>query len=150
MTNEGWSWWSGFDEEHFSFGPFSSRDEAIAEAQSDACGEFQDKNGTWKVGIWLVEARKDPLRLAEYINVERMLECADEAVGESDRASEDDDPPYFDITPQQEADLTECIKRVCDAWQTEHKIWPDTYTFSAMRNHEYIVVAHPNDKESDA
>jgi hypothetical protein len=148
MENGEWKWWSGHDEENFALGPFDTRQEAIDAAQHDACGEFQDVDDVWKVGVHLVEARKDPLRLADFIDVEGMLERAEESVSDSDRASEYDDPPYFEITPAQESALTERIKTICDEWQAQFGIRPETYTFSAMRNSEYVVVPHPNDKAS--
>lgn len=142
-SHDGWKWYSGNDEEHFSLGPFETRQDAIDTARDDACGEFQDVDGSWKVGIHLVEARKESLRLSEWIDVERMIERADEDVGESDRASENDDPPYFDIGPAYAAVLERRIKAVVDAWQKSSGLTFDTYTFSAMRNPEYVVVPHP-------
>lgn len=127
-------------------GPCATRDEAIEDARLDACGEFQDEDGTWKVGVHVVEARQDPLRLADWIDVERMLECAEDQLAESDRVSyEHDDGPWFEATKEQEADIVKRIERACDEWQAAHGLVFTCRTFSASRNHESVVVPHPND-----
>lgn len=148
MTDAGWKWFSGTNEEYFAHGPFDTREEAIQAAQEDACGEFQDDDGTWKVGVHLVEARQDPLRLADWIDVQRMMECAEEDLGESDRVCYefDDDPPYFESTREQQADLERRIKLACDEWQAAHGLTFTVRTFSASRNHDHVVVPHPNNE----
>lgn len=143
MDDAGWKWYAGSDEENFSIGPCDTREEALAQATDERCGEFKDDG--WKLSIYLVEARKDPIRLADYIDVEQMLERADEAVSGSDRASEYDDLPYFDLSAQQIDDLIERIKRACDAWQAEHNIIPAMYTFSSCRKHEHVIIALPDE-----
>ncbi|SDG35396.1 hypothetical protein [Pelagibacterium luteolum] len=143
-TNE-WKWWGGVDEEVCTYGPFDTKEDVIAEAAADGTGEFQDENGNWKIGVHVVEARKDPLRLADWIgDADELMERAEESVSDSDRASsEHDEPPYFECSKDQEADLERRIKAACDEWQAEHKLTFTTFTFSASRNHEYVVVDHP-------
>lgn len=147
--DNGWKWFAGGNDEYFSIGPCDTRDEAIAEATQDCSGEFQDEaDGKWKVGIHLVEARQDPLRLSRFVDVERMLERAEEDVSESDMVNYDfgDDGPFFKATPVQENDLEARIKKACDEWQDAHSIAYKPHTFSASRNHDYVVVPHPNDR----
>jgi hypothetical protein len=147
--HDDWKWYSGNNEEYFSLGPFDTRQEAIDAAQDDAGGEFQDDDGsTWKVGVHIVEARKESLRLSQWIDVERMVENADEDVGESDRSSEYDVPPYFKFTKEQYADLVRRLKAACDEWQSAYGLTFNTHTFSAMRNADYVVVPHPYNEEA--
>lgn len=151
-ANDGWAWWSGHDEEWMNCGPCDTREEAIEEARQDACGEFQDEaDGKWKVSVYVVEARQDPLRLADWIETDRLLERAEESLYDSDRVSgEHDDGPWFECTKEQEADLAARIKRACDEWQEAHGLVFTSQTFSASRNHDHVVVPHPNDDEVPA
>lgn len=144
---DGWKWFAGTNDEYFSIGPHETRDEAIETARQDACGEFQDEDGVWKVGVHVVEARQDPLRLSIFIDVDHMLERAEEDVSESEFVNYDygDDGPFFSATQDQEADLAARIKRVCDEWQDAHGLAYVPRAFSASRNHDYVVVRHPND-----
>ena len=147
-TND-WQWWGGVHEEVCTYGPCSTKEEVIAEAVDDGIGEFQSEDGSWKIGVHVCEARKDPLRLANWImEVDELLEHAEESVADSDRASEYDDPPFFDCTKDQKADLEQRIKAACDDWQTAHGLVFKTWTFSSSRNHEHIVVDHPQPAEA--
>lgn len=137
----GWRWWGGYQEEWCVYGPYLTRNEVIVEAQEDALGEFQAEDGTWKIGVFICEARQDPLRLADWINIEDMLERAEAILCDSHRVgSEGDEGPFFDATPEQEIDLTERIKRACDEWQAAHGLVFTCKTFSASRNREHVVV----------
>jgi len=75
-----------------------------------------------------------------------MLETAEDNIADSDRVNYEygDEGPFFGCTPEQERDLEERIKRACDEWQEEHGLVFKSNTFSASRNREYVVVAHPN------
>lgn len=140
-----WQWWGGAHEEVCTYGPCDTKEEIIAEAVADGIGEFQAEDGSWKLGVHVCEARKDPLRLCDWIgDADELLERAEESLGDSDRASEHDDPPYFDCTKDQQADLENRIKAACNDWQTAHGLVFTTWTFSASRNHEYVVVDHPS------
>ncbi len=140
-----WQWWGGVDEEVCIYGPHETRDEVIAEATSDGIGEFQAEDGTWKISIHVCEARKDSLWLSDWImEIDELLERADEAVSDSDRASEHDDPPYFDCKKEHQADLERRIKAACDEWQAANNLFFKTWTFSASRNHEHVVIDLPS------
>lgn len=145
MTGE-WKWWGGTDEEVCTWGPYDTRDEVIQAGIEDGCGEFQDESGKWKIGFHIVEARKDHLRLSDWIDADRALERADESVADSDLASEYDDGGYFDCTTEQQRDLERRIKSACDEWQDHHGLAFKTWTFSASRNNEYVVVDAPDDR----
>jgi hypothetical protein len=73
-TKNYWGWWAGSSEEYCTIGPCASRDEVIAEATDEALGEFEDDDGTWKLGFHICEAEQRPLRLAEWIEADRLLE----------------------------------------------------------------------------
>lgn len=141
-----WQWWAGDSEEWFYIGPYASREEAIEEATDAATGEFQDEDdgGVWTVGIYVVEARQDPLRIADWIKAYDLLDVAEEEVSESDRASEYDDDEFFKCSIEQQRDLEERVKRACDEWQEAHGLVFKCRSFSATRNAEYIVVPHPD------
>lgn len=143
MSSTGWKWWAGTNEEIMTYGPRDTREDAIREAQEDRMGEFQDEDGTWKIGCHVVEARQDPLRLADWIDVDRLLERAEESLADSDRVgAEGDEGPWFECTPEHERDLAERIARACDEWQAAHGLVFTCQTFSASRNAEYVVVPH--------
>lgn len=120
MSEPHWFWWSSTDEEHFD-GPFKTRDAAIANLDGD-------------LG-WVCEAHQSPLRLALYVDVETLLENAEDTA--SDLSNEDGDP-IFDPSPEQTADLQARIKRACDEWQDAHGIQFIPWSFTDIRNKESI------------
>lgn len=144
-----WKWWAGDNEEWMSVGPCDTRDEAIEQATDECMGEFQDdKDGKWKLAFHIVEASNENLRLASWIEADRLLERAEDSLADSDRvAGENDDGPWFTTTPEQEKDLEARIKRVCDEWQLAHGLVFTCSTFNQTRNNEYVVVDHPQSDE---
>lgn len=140
----GWQWWGGLHQEVCIYGPCTTREQVIEEAVADGTGEFQAQDGSWKIGVHVCEARKDSLKLSDWIGaIDDILEQADERVSDSDRSSEHDDLPYFDCTQDQQVDLEARIKAACDEWQAAHGLVFKTWTFSASRKHEHVVVDHP-------
>ena len=143
-TTSPWQWWAGSSEEWCTVGPEDTRAAIIQAATNDSLGEFEHEGGGWNLGFYIVEARQDPLRLADWIESDRLLERAEDNVADSDRAgSEYDDGPWFKCTPEQEKDLEERIKRACDEWQAAHALIFSCSTFSHARNQEHVVVDHP-------
>ena len=145
VENEGqWQWWAGTDEEWMTVGPCDTRDQVIAEATNDRLGEdlIDEK---WMLGFHIVEARQDPLRLADWIGADRLLEYAEDNIADSDRvAAEYDEGPWFKATGEQEADLVKRVKAACDEWQAAHGLNFKSFTFSHTRNDEDVVVPHPD------
>lgn len=140
-TKSEWKWWAGDDEQLMTIGPCDTRDDAIAEAQSQQIGEFEDENGEWKLSFYVVEARQDPLRLADWIGADDLLGRAEDGVYDSARiSSECDDGPFFEVTPEQEADLAKRIREACDQWQAAHGLVFRCNTFSHQRNGEDVVI----------
>jgi hypothetical protein len=139
-----WGWWAGADEEYCTIGPCGSREEVIAAAQQEAMGEFRDDDDIWKLRFWICEAEKRPLRLADWIEADRLLERAEEVLSDSDRVGcEDDEGPWFETTNEQDADLRKRIAAACDEWQAAHGLVFTCKTFSASRNHEHVMCKHP-------
>ncbi|WP_353429219.1 hypothetical protein [Paracoccus denitrificans] len=138
-----WQWYSGRNDENFSFGPCDTREEAIRLAVEDGMCEERsaDDPEVWENHIHLVEAQSAPLRLADWIGTDTLLERADEAVADSDRiCHEHGDGPWFEATPEQEADLAARLCRACDEWQAAHGLTFTCRTFSATRNAEFVIV----------
>lgn len=128
-TDDGWKWWASIDGEYYEVGPCDTREGAIQSARTDFEG----------AAFTITRARQDPLRLAEWIDTERMLDRAEDQLADSDRLGEfDDDPPFFEATPQQKADLEKRVKRACDEWQAAHGLVFKVRTFSAMDNKERV------------
>lgn len=139
-----WKWWAGTSDEWFTEGPFESREEAVIEATVQRLGEFKDSDGLWKLRFCLVEARQNPLRLADHLDVERMLEAAEDSLESSERVGELDDGPFFGCTPEQEKDLASRVASACDAWQQANSLRFDVKTFSHTRGEELVVVPRPD------
>lgn len=134
-----WKWWAGQTDEFYTVGPCESKDEAINEAISDGIGEWLDVSQTphvWMQSFSVIEATHDPLRLADWIYADTMLERADDALADSDRVSceHDGNGPWFKATPEQEADLIQRVKAACDEWQAAHGLVFKSTTFSHQRN----------------
>ncbi|MFC3163105.1 hypothetical protein [Ciceribacter thiooxidans] len=143
-TESPWQWWAGKDEEWCTVGPEDTRKAIIQAATGDELGECQDDGGAWHLSFHIVEARQDPLRLADWIETYKLLERAEENFADGDRrADEHDDGPWFECSPEQEKDLAERIKRACDEWQAAHGLVFTCSTFSHTRNSEHITVDHP-------
>lgn len=135
-----WQWWAGSSDEWCTVGPEGSREEIIQAATNDSLGETDD-DGSWKLVFHIVEARQDDLRLADWIESDRLLERAEDSMADSDRtSSEYDDGPWFECSPEQEKDLEERVKRACDEWQAAHGLKFSCPTFSHTRNNEVVVV----------
>ena len=143
--DSGWGWWAGSNEDLFDVGPCETRDEAISEAiGSCTYNEFQNDDGRWMVEVFLCEARNEPLRLADWIDADDLLERAEDNLWDRDRVSgEFEEGPWFVATLEQAADLADRVKRACDEWQAAHGLTFNTGTFSHVRNQEELVLEHP-------
>jgi hypothetical protein len=137
VTSADWEWWAGQGGEHFTSGPHDSREAAVEAGKEEFPGEPFD----------ICEAKQAPLKLSDWIDVDRIMQDAEDSIDESDRVCSDfDEPPYFPVTPEQEKDLTARIKRACDEWQAAHGLVFTVRTFSDARNHESI----PAEETSEA
>jgi hypothetical protein len=141
-----WQWWISGDAENYQ-GPFASREEASAEARGQAMGEHLDERGVTMLRFYITEARQDPLVLADWIDVEEVIDRAEEALVVSDRVgAECDKGPWFDYPAATFADLEARIKQACTDWQTAHGLVFTCRTFSASRNEETILIPAREDE----
>lgn len=140
-----WLWYAGDNDETFSIGPCSTKEEIIANAVGDGIGEWLDDSEDPPLRMQtfdITEARQDPLRLSDWIEADTLLERADECLSNGDRVSTDyDDAPWFNADAAQEADLVRRVKAACDEWQAHHGLVFKCNTFSHQRNSETITRA---------
>lgn len=138
-----WEWWAGKDEEYFTIGPCATREQAIQEAVDDGICEWPVDGSDpeeWEHRIHLIEAQQAPLRLADWIDSDTVLERADESVADSFRVTEYDEGPWFEATAEQEADLAARLRRACDEWQAAHGLTFNAQSFSSVRATDFVVV----------
>lgn len=146
-TEGKWEWWAGNDEWK-TVGPEPTREAVIQAATDDCIGETKDENGNWVLAFEIIEARQDPLRLADWCRFDELIERANDDLSDSDRvAAEYDDGPWIEPNGEQEKNLIERLKKACDDWQEAHGLVFKTRTFSHSRNTEDIVVPHPTPDE---
>lgn len=136
MTDQSqWNWYYAASEEGPYTGPFAAREDAIAEGQGDYDG----------AGFWVGEAKNPPVRLADWIGADWILERAGESLFDNDRVcAEFDDGDVFVCSKEQEADLIARLKVACDEWQAAHSLVFTTYTFEQMRNVEFVEAMEGN------
>jgi hypothetical protein len=122
-----WQWYAGRDEETFTVGPCSTRDDIIAEAQCDFCGE----------GFHIVEATKGTMQ--------RWLPSGSEIVEQMFERSSDDGAfgeDYGEPTgaAEEQAAADADLDAVLLSWYGRHKdIFPVPWEFAASRNAEWIA-----------
>ena len=122
-------WYHTTDPEGFWHGKCATREDAVADGRSYYDGD----------PFCVAWAVNDPIRLADWIDADRLLERAEDRLADSDRVcGEFDDDIVFRVTPAQERDLEDRIKRVCDEWQAAHNLVFTFNTFSAMGEPEWI------------
>jgi hypothetical protein len=125
-------WYYTTDPEGIWHGRCSSREEAIEIGRDEHAGE----------NYFVAWAVNDPIRLADWIEADSILERADESLADSDRVCyEYDDQPHFEATPEQERDLIARLQRACDEWQAAHKLVFTVNTFSKMGKPELISAS---------
>lgn len=117
-----WFWWSGFDGENYD-GPFNTREAAIANLD----GEFG----------YVCEARQDPLTFSDWLDMESIFDCAEEAMMDNGHTNEDGDP-VFEVSTEQAKDLAYRLKRACDEWQAANGLVFIPWDFTEVRNKEQI------------
>ena len=130
MTNikTGWLWFSGSNAEHYS-DTHNTREEAIA--------------ALYGFGGYIVEAIQEPLRLADYIDAESILEGAED---DAEQYSNEDGDRIFACAEDQLDDLQARLKTACDEWQASQLLAFIPYCFTSTRNAEKIAPdaqAHP-------
>lgn len=140
-----WAWWAGKSTDDYALvGPCRTRDEAIAEAVDHGFGEWLDEAEdppVWKHTFVVFEAEHAPLRLADWIRADQIIEMADEDLADSERvSSEYDDGPWFRATPEQKSELARDLRAACDEWQRRNGLVFTCCTFNAQRGEEAVTV----------
>lgn len=141
LTEENWAWWAGTEySDTFAVGPCATRQEAIDQACAEKVG-YREKDGEAYCRMTITEAINPALQLSDWIDVEEMVDRADEQVADSDRVCyEFDEPPYFAIEPEAFKDLTDRVKRAVSDWQKIHRPNFKVCTFERMRNTETVII----------
>lgn len=121
-----WHWYAGDNDEVYTTGPHSSRDEALTEA----CGMGWER-------IVLCEACKVPVKLSSYFSTEGILEAVSE---DDDLTNEYGDGVEISTTPEQSRELEALVRAVIDDWQARHKIIIDPWAFTEVRKVEEVEV----------
>ena len=119
-----WKWYAGSSEEVFGH-ECDTREEAVYCAQNECLEE----------GGYIVEARKEPLFLAEYFDADNFLDDAEDAA--YDYASEDGDP-LFEMSVYQRSDLEQAVRAAITEWQRRNKLVFMPWRFTNQRNDEFI------------
>lgn len=138
MRTEHWYWWAAYNDEGiYTVGPCNTREEVINKATQEFVPDTEGK-----LVIWLCEATHEAVRIADWIDLDSLLDTAENNLSQSSHtASGIEDDRIFDCTVDQEADLISRIRTVCNQWQKDHGLVFQTKTFSDVRN-EQIVVTH--------
>jgi len=128
-ATDGWLWFSGSNDENYS-NTHNTREHAIAELDGH--------------GGYIVEARQDPMRMANYIDADSLFESAEEDASEF---SNGDGDPIFECTRDQQSDLQDRLRQACDKWQEDHELVFKPWCFTDTRNSEKIA---PDEPRADA
>jgi hypothetical protein len=128
MTNILWYHAAHEDSEAW-FGGFKTREEAIVAGQNERDGYF-----------WVCLATSTPLRLADWLGLDDILERAEETFADSERANPENDDEVFSVSGEQAADLQARLSAACDEWQAAHGLIFAARTFDHMEAFERIEV----------
>lgn len=128
-----WDWYYARHEDSCHSGPFSTREDAIAEGLDDF--------GEDEYGFSICEATNDPIALADWARFDTLIEDARETIVDNDRLSSefDEGNDVFICTKEQEGLLIDALKKTCHDWQKTHDLVFKANTFEASRNQEWIV-----------
>jgi broad specificity phosphatase PhoE len=128
------AWWYSQDEERWN-GPCSSREEAISEGR----GEYDAESFM----VMDAETGDYDMRLDVDTITERLSERNE------DRSDPDGDPPLYQITKEQGADLAAMVNAAIMRWVHKHRIDIRAWCFVKQSPHETISAETP-DEESKA
>ena len=118
-----------FNEENF-YGPFESREAALAEAMSElTCQDhFDPEQAEHFVYTGMDEPHTPTLPGVEWL-VENLQEMAYDAIGE---AAED---WLEDVTNEEEEDLQDMVMEAVNKWLEKHKKQPTFFTVTEVETH---------------
>ena len=116
-----WKWYSGISDEELSHGPFDMREQAVSALDG--------------YGGYVVLARKVPLLLSGYFDVDTFLENAEDAA--CDLGNEHGDL-LFNVSKEQSDDLQARIRAAIELWQYAHDLTFLPWVFNHTISREYI------------
>jgi len=124
-----YKWWYGPNEELFTEGPFDTRDAAVDFALSNDGGV-------------VVEARKSEVSLSSYIDVDDILEQAEERSAD-DHGWMEDCNPLFDLSSDDINSLERYMRGAVDKWQSDRELTFVPRVFSEVRNTTFVKAGGP-------
>lgn len=136
-----WQWWGSYDGgEHMTVGPAESRDELIQMLLDDRIGEYQAKDGSWRIKAEISECQENHVDLARFFDVDFFLERAAEEMDENECGGDEDGErhPVEQISKEQERDLEARVRAAIRQWQKDHGLKLRSYWFVDTRNSETV------------
>ena len=127
-----------FEDAEAWHGGFDTRAEAVANGDR-----------TYDDYFFVALGVNPPLRLADWIGADDILERATETLADSDRTTGDEDQDWFAVTVDQAADLAARLRQACDDWQAAHGLVFTCWCFAAMSPPERIDVALPGQTDAE-
>lgn len=119
---------ASFEDSESWSGGFATREEVIAAGMRDYDDFF-----------YICLASNPPVALKDWIV--NPLDAAEDALHDSERVMPDfDDDTIFSVTPAQDSDLLERIRKACDEWQEAHNLVFTVRTFESMDEVERIEI----------
>ena len=133
-------WYAGVDDEHYTEGPYATREECITSARSDGIGEYQDNSGEWRYGIHICEAQENNQDLAEWFCANVFIEDTVAYMDDNGCGSNEDGDfhPLDGLTDAQVKDLEASVRSAIRHWQKRNGLKLRSYWFKDVRNQEYI------------
>jgi hypothetical protein len=113
LTASSTAWYSSNDEEHWTGGPYETREEAEAGA----------KDNEHRL---ICEATKGPIRVSRLFDQCEFIENAEERI--HDLSNEDGDP-ILDFKPEVNLNLRDRVRKAIDEWQVAHQLAPMPWLF---------------------
>jgi hypothetical protein len=141
-TERHWSWWAGYDEERYTVGPCTTREEAIAEAISSCIfSEIEPKNpgDPWTIRFYVIEATQWQISDIK-IDANTVLENLSEHVYE-EMLDPEGDGNLFDLSPEDTKNLSLFLTKAFHEWAVDKKL--KNWAFKDSRNGEWIELPHP-------
>ncbi|WP_300379574.1 hypothetical protein [Henriciella sp.] len=148
-----WGWYASADEENYTVGPEASREDVIEAAIGDEVGlGDQNEDGSWNISFHILEARKEPVQMADYFHVGRWVEDLEngpfyDMSGEA--CGWNDDSIVSHIKSEQWTELQQVVRAAIAKWQSERDIQIRPWVFTESRNGEDISMVLPADEDAN-
>lgn len=142
---DGWGWYAGWDDEHYTCGPEDSREAIIQAARNEEIGfRDADEDGPDRLCFHIVEARQDPVEIASLLKIYDLVEQWD--CGPLEEMGPEGESVFEGkVTTAQWEDLQERLQAAAREWQAHHGIVIQPYIFTKQRNAESICITDFSD-----